>query len=181
MKRQEAIKKISKLKISNLNRDERVGYLIGWWNIDKEDKEFNSLPDSLKNEMIKNDEYKNPEYEKYDSLILKALIHEYKGVRNEYIEREYNQITNDKVEVKGQVENFEKCPCCDYKTLEERRTWDICEVCYWEDDGIEDLDVNSGPNRMTLRKGKENFKNFGACKKELIQYTEKEPDLKYEK
>lgn len=181
MKRQEAIEKIAYLKIENLSSDERANFLIGWWNIDKEDEEFHSLPNSLKKEMKNNDEYENPNDKKYDPLILKAIIHKYKGVRNEYIEKEFNQIVNEKVKVFGQIENFEKCPCCEYKTLEERRTWDICEVCYWEDDGIEDLNADSGPNRMTLRQGKENFKKFGACEIELIQYTEKEPDLKYEK
>lgn len=181
MKREDAIRKIVELKINLLNKDERAGYLTGWWNIDKEDEEFHSLPDSLKAEMIKTEEYENPEDKKYDPLILKALIHEFKGVRNEYIEREFNQIANEKIVVEGKLEKFEKCPCCGYKTLEERGTWDICEVCYWEDDGIEDLDINSGPNRMTLRKAKENFTKFGACEEELIQYIEKEPNLKYEK
>ena len=61
--------------------------------------------------MKNNDEYGNPNDKKYDPLILKAIIHKYKGVRNEFIEKEFNQIANKKVEVTGQIENFEKCPC----------------------------------------------------------------------
>lgn len=181
MKREEAIKRIVELKINNLNKDKRAGYLDGWWNIDKTDKEFQSLPEALQKEMEAKGKYGDSENKKYDPLILKALMHELKGVRNEYIERELNEFSNEKVEVKGEIEKFEKCPCCGYKTLLEKRTWDICEVCYWEDDGTENLDEESGPNRMTLREAKANFKNFGACEEELIQYTEKEPDLKYEK
>lgn len=181
MKREEAINKISKLKIKQLTNDERASYLISWWNINEDDDEYDSLPDSLKNEMIKNEKYENPEDKKYDPLIIKALIYEFRGVRNEYIERELNQLVNQKIEVKGIIENFDKCPCCGYRTLEERGKWEICEVCYWEDDGIEYLDVVSGPNRITLRNARKNFNKFGACEKELIQYTEKEPDLKYEK
>ncbi len=181
MKRKEAIIKIAELKISNLNKHERAGYLIGLWSIDKADEEFHSLPDALKKEMEENEEYGNPANKKYNPLILKALIYKFKGVRNEYIERVFNQLTNREVLVKEEIEKFESCPCCGYKTLEERNAWNICKVCYWEDDGIEDLDVRSGPNRMTLRKAKENYKEFGACEKRFIQHTEKEPDLKFEK
>jgi len=26
------------------------------------------------------------------------------------------------------------CPCCGYLTLPERGAYDICPVCFWEDD-----------------------------------------------
>ncbi|WP_081327515.1 MULTISPECIES: CPCC family cysteine-rich protein [Paenibacillus] len=29
------------------------------------------------------------------------------------------------------------CPCYGYPTLEERRGWEICCLCDWEDDGQE--------------------------------------------
>jgi hypothetical protein len=38
-----------------------------------------------------------------------------------------------------------QCPCCDCFTLEERRVWEICPVCYWEDDG-HDLSSSGGPS-----------------------------------
>ncbi|WP_437729449.1 CPCC family cysteine-rich protein [Sorangium sp. So ce861] len=41
----------------------------------------------------------------------------------------------------------------------------VCEVCLWEDDGgaLGDLDEHSGPNHMTLREGRDNFRRIGAC------------------
>lgn len=32
-----------------------------------------------------------------------------------------------------------KCPCCGYYTFDEKPsgTYDICEVCFWEDDPIQ--------------------------------------------
>ena len=42
-----------------------------------------------------------------------------------------------------------RCPCCRCKTLRERGGFDICEVCFWEDDGQDDHDadvVRGGPN-----------------------------------
>jgi len=41
------------------------------------------------------------------------------------------------------------CPSCGYPTLDERCTWDICSICFWEDDGQDDQDANQvlgGPN-----------------------------------
>lgn len=51
------------------------------------------------------------------------------------------------------------CPVCGYLTLDERDSFDICAICFWEDDGIDDFEVNkdSGPNHMTLNEGREIF------------------------
>ena len=41
------------------------------------------------------------------------------------------------------------CPCCGHLTLNERASFEICEVCDWEDDGQDDADadiVRGGPN-----------------------------------
>ncbi len=41
------------------------------------------------------------------------------------------------------------CPSCGYPTLDERNAWDICSICFWEDDGQDDKDadkVYGGPN-----------------------------------
>lgn len=58
------------------------------------------------------------------------------------------------------------CPCCGYMTLDERPpgTFDICSVCFWEDDRqqFEDPDLAGGANRVSLREARENFKRFGA-------------------
>jgi hypothetical protein len=67
----------------------------------------------------------------------------------------------------------EQCPCCDYFSLAERRSYLICHVCYWEDDGldVDKLDVHSGPNHMTLREGRVNFQKFGAAQERLKEYV----------
>ncbi|MEM9379758.1 MAG: CPCC family cysteine-rich protein [Planctomycetota bacterium] len=58
-----------------------------------------------------------------------------------------------------------QCPCCDYFTLEERGAFAVCPVCYWEDDGqdLDQLDVVSGPNHISLRQARQNFERIGAC------------------
>ena len=68
----------------------------------------------------------------------------------------------------------EQCPCCDYVSLPERGNYLICPICFWEDDGqdIDNIDDKSGPNHgITLRQGRENFRQLGACEPEMVQYV----------
>jgi len=49
------------------------------------------------------------------------------------------------------------CPCCGYKTLPERGHYDLCPVCWWEDDGdIEPWQI-SGPNGQTLLEAQQQY------------------------
>jgi hypothetical protein len=54
------------------------------------------------------------------------------------------------------------CPCCGYRSLSERGQYEICRVCFWEDNGSNDLDRMNGPNHMTLREARENSRRLGA-------------------
>ncbi len=56
------------------------------------------------------------------------------------------------------------CPCCYMPTLEERASWDICTICFWEDDGqdTDDADIiRGGPNRdYSLTEARSNFAKY---------------------
>lgn len=58
------------------------------------------------------------------------------------------------------------CPCCGYPTLAERGTCEICELCWWEDDGPDDDEadeIRDGPNYgYSLNDAQENFQMFGV-------------------
>ena len=73
-----------------------------------------------------------------------------------------------------------QCPCCDYFTLGERGGYDICPICFWEDDGtdINSIDKDSGPNHMTLRAGRLNFEKIGACNLSMIKNVLSESERK---
>jgi len=59
-----------------------------------------------------------------------------------------------------------RCPCCHYRTLHERGGYEICPVCFWEDDGQDNHDadeVRGGPNRtLSLTRARYNFEQCGA-------------------
>ncbi|WP_218011201.1 CPCC family cysteine-rich protein [Herbidospora mongoliensis] len=58
------------------------------------------------------------------------------------------------------------CPCCGYLTLGQRAMYEICSVCFWEDDGQDDHDadvIRHGPNgALSLTQARSNFADFGA-------------------
>ena len=60
------------------------------------------------------------------------------------------------------------CPCCGYATLDEVANYEICELCFWEDDGQDDIDAHEclgGPNHVSLTEARKNFLEFGAAEK----------------
>jgi len=65
------------------------------------------------------------------------------------------------------------CPCCGFLTLNAAPsgTYRICEVCYWEDDGLqfEDPDRTGGANVVSLNRARENFRRVGASEPRFLE------------
>ena len=64
------------------------------------------------------------------------------------------------------------CPCCGYLTFDEEPlgTFEICPVCFWEDDNVQNNDpsYDDGANRISLIQAKKNFLQFGAIQEKFI-------------
>lgn len=58
------------------------------------------------------------------------------------------------------------CPVCGYLTFDEEPpgTYDVCAVCFWEDDEIQfrDPDYAGGANEVSLSDARKNFEAFAA-------------------
>ena len=69
------------------------------------------------------------------------------------------------------------CVCCGNRTLrsEPPGTFEICPVCYWEDDNVQfdDPDYEKGANNISLNKARENFKKMGAISADCLKYVRK--------
>lgn len=65
------------------------------------------------------------------------------------------------------------CPCCGYKILAESGNYDLCPICYWEDDPAQfrDPDLEGGPNSPSLRQAQLNFILYGASDQECLSYV----------
>jgi hypothetical protein len=70
-----------------------------------------------------------------------------------------------------------RCPCCGCRTLAERGGFEICAVCFWEDDGQDESDadtVRGGPNgALSLTQARRNFREFGACDCKSLEHVRK--------
>jgi hypothetical protein len=64
------------------------------------------------------------------------------------------------------------CPCCGNRTLSEEPpgSFEVCPVCYWEDDfaQAEDADLSGGANEVSLSQARDNYARIGASAPEHV-------------
>ena len=72
-----------------------------------------------------------------------------------------------------------RCPCCAAVTLPERGAYELCPVCFWEDDGQDEHDsdqVRGGPNGpLSLDEARANYAEFGASDRAFLDHVRR-PD-----
>ncbi len=68
-----------------------------------------------------------------------------------------------------------ECPCCGNLTLSTQPpgTYELCPVCYWEDDGVQfaDPEYAGGANRESLNQARTNFREFGASSQTALSHV----------
>lgn len=73
------------------------------------------------------------------------------------------------------------CPCCGYKTLDEEPpgTYEICMLCFWEDDPLqfEDPDYEGGANVISLRAAQQNVLRFGVSEECYLDRGDKRKEF----
>jgi hypothetical protein len=68
------------------------------------------------------------------------------------------------------------CPCCGYLVFDSAPgSYDICPICYWEDDiwQLRFPHEAGGANTVSLVEGQANFVAYGACEDHVREYTRK--------
>jgi hypothetical protein len=64
------------------------------------------------------------------------------------------------------------CMCCGFLTLPEPSpgSFEICHVCYWQDDKVGFLDAGSahGPNAVSLTEARRNFRSLRASEPRFV-------------
>jgi hypothetical protein len=63
-----------------------------------------------------------------------------------------------------------QCPCCCNFTLDAVAVYNICPVCFWEDDGTTNEHCFS-PNGINLDEGRMNYRKYGSSKEHDIPYV----------
>jgi hypothetical protein len=67
-----------------------------------------------------------------------------------------------------------QCPCCKYFTLAELPGhYEICPVCYWEDDPIQGDNDNyiGGANDISLKEARKNFLKCGSSNLKYMKFV----------
>lgn len=113
---------------------------------------------------MENDEYENIKDfsdATYNDDITLFIEEKYQNVSNDYIAVKLKNIFDSEFEIIGNPQIYNRCFCCGYLTIKTRGEYDICPVCFWEDDGSEDTERFSQANKMKLSEGISNFKKYG--------------------
>jgi hypothetical protein len=75
----------------------------------------------------------------------------------------------------GVVKACFRCPCCGSKTLDAPGALALCPVCWWEDDGQEDVDaaeVHLTVNgELSLDEARGNYARCGAAHPRFLPYV----------
>lgn len=113
-------------------------------------------------------------------MVREYLEEDLSSVKNSYLENLLSRVFGIAVKIDGNAPDLLACPCCKYKTLDSRE-WEICTVCFWEDDGSTDLDGPCGPNHVTLREGQANFEKFGVAEERCREFVYADRMERYER
>jgi len=67
------------------------------------------------------------------------------------------------------------CPCCGRLTIEEPGDYDLCPVCFGEDDPSQSADptVTGGANGYSLESGRQSYRAIGASSPTFLKKVRK--------
>ena len=157
MDRKEAIEILGKSDLENMTSDQRAEQLeimaLEAW-------EYNNIPDDIAMQMEAGELKYKPEDSRYDCVLMMWIRCRYNYAQNNYLKECLNNISINVDIVTGNYAELIPCPCCGYQTLGSRGEYQICSVCWWEDDGQDDADADETKDDGTeysLSQARENF------------------------
>lgn len=156
---------IAKKAISKLSNKERSEILLNMWHmIDQQDIDegydvnLAEFDFSIIKYFIHHEFDENMIYGKFfNPALLYALKFRYLIYNNSKLQQIYKDFYHQNIDINEDSRNsFLKCPCCDFYSLSTKSEYEICGICFWEDDG-QTPHKYSSVNRMTMIKYRKNF------------------------
>jgi hypothetical protein len=175
MTRNEAVRLIAQQAMKSLSKENRQSIIEEWWG---HAEEIPNLGDDVYREAVSEECPSDTGDPRYDRLVLHGLQAQWMLVSNDYLAERLRELGYDG-KIDGPDPQLQACACCSYKTLTRRGHYDICPVCFWEDDGGNDPSRYSSPNHMTLEDARRNFVHYGACSPEHVRDVDPEGRRKY--
>ncbi|MFN8457372.1 MAG: CPCC family cysteine-rich protein [Anaerolineae bacterium] len=107
----------------------------------------------------------------------------FRGATNKYLAHHLREIGIPVDEVNGDLPGWLACPVCQYRTLEVVGDWDICPVCGWNSDPVQEAmhDDPTGANGISLNEARRNFQSLGAISPEKLAHLDPEDKKKFPK
>jgi hypothetical protein len=66
------------------------------------------------------------------------------------------------------------CPCCGFGTVDSDGNYEICPICFWEDDPFQkENEYDLGANQVPLIEAQKNYIRYGACEKRFVKNVRK--------
>jgi hypothetical protein len=180
MNRSEAIDLLAHNYLINFGIKEREEILSDWWYINSDDCEYQQISKSLQGLLANTDLPEDAHNKKYDELIIVALRYTLRGVKNSYLSSKLKELGCFDAIV-GEAIKMSKCACCEYYSLDNNRGYEICKVCFWEDDGTNELEKYSNANHMTLNAARSNFEAIGVIDIKFISCILKDGRIRFER
>lgn len=183
---EEAIDLLSENDLNQLGEKERQEQLdIMMYHEDWSDEPlWSHISHEVKKEFAEQSKILDPFNSKYNSVLKLWLRSKYLGAQNEFLLDRVTSLKPEIIEIIGQPYQLFSCPCCGYQTLDSLGDYDICKVCWWEDDGQDNHNASKlmgGPNYgITLIRARINFLKYGIYdpSREDLKKTQ-EPKEKY--
>lgn len=68
-----------------------------------------------------------------------------------------------------------ECPCCENFTLDTLGNFEICPVCFWEDDPLqaEDILMTIGANKLSLESSRKYYSLYGCSDVDFVRMVRK--------
>ena len=68
-----------------------------------------------------------------------------------------------------------RCLCCGYRTLAVPEALELCQVCWWQDDGQDDRDADvirrTVNGNLSLSEGRRNYKHYQAADPRFVAHV----------
>ena len=176
MNRIEAVNQLAQKALLDLSPEERdeqleIMMLEAWDN----SSEWKNLKWGIRREFKKQELKSAATDKRYDDVLLIWLRAKFNAYSNEYLSQQLSS-----QEIIGTEPELIPCPCCGYRTIGERAVYEICPICWWEDDGQDNMDadiVMGGPNdNVSLTQARANFLKFGIYNPNRTDLIEQKDD-----